>query len=385
MPAIDACQKNVNTTMMARMIFYQLFEHESSTYTYLLADDGTREAVLIDPVLETVERDIKLIEELGLRLVTLVETHVHADHVTGAAKIRDHFPSAQTTISFRAGVASADRALREGDTIAFGRYLLRALETPGHTDSCMSFYLAPLAAGESGRVFTGDALMIRGTGRTDFQQGSSDVLYDSVTRKLFTLPDDTCVFPAHDYRGQTMSTIGLEKAFNPRLGGGKTKEQFRRIMSDLKLAPPKKLAESLPANLAGGRISSLTGATTAGATMFKVHTENGIPEITAEDLASAMKRSDWTKAHVHLIDVRRPEEYVGEYGHVEGAELVTLGPDLQARIDAGKREETIVFICRSGARSGQATQYAIQQGYKDVYNMQGGMLRWTELKLPAVK
>lgn len=236
------------------MIFYQLFEHESSTYTYLLADEGTRDAVLIDPVLETVDRDLKLIEELELQQITIVETHLHADHITGAARIRDRYPQTKTALSVHAGVACADRVLREGDEVRFGSYVLKVFETQGHTNSCLSLYLAG-KNGQSGRVFTGDTLLIRGCGRTDFQEGSSEALYDNVIRKLFTLPDDTRVFPAHDYRGQTMSTIGLEKKFNPRLGGGRTKEQFVQIMRELKLAQPKKIHEALPANMACGRLA----------------------------------------------------------------------------------------------------------------------------------
>lgn len=365
------------------MIFYQLFEHESSTYTYLLADEGTREAVIIDPVLETVDRDLKLIEELELRQITIIETHLHADHITGAARICDRYPEAKTALSVHAGVTCADRILREGDEVQFGPYVLKVFETQGHTNSCLSLYLAG-KNDQSGRVFTGDTLLIRGCGRTDFQEGSSEALYDNVVRKLFTLPDDTRVFPAHDYRGQTMSTIGLEKKFNPRLGGGRTKEQFVQIMRDLKLAQPKKIHEALPANLACGRLVE-TDRRSEGVRMFTARMENGFPEITGEDLANAMKQPDWKSRNVRLIDVRRPDEYVGEYGHVEGAELVTLGPDLQKRIDEGDPKEKIVFVCRSGGRSGQATQYAVQKGYKEVYNMQGGMLRWTELKFPTTK
>lgn len=361
---------------MGALIFHQLFEHESSTYTYVVADERSREAVLIDPVLETVERDLQLIDELRLNLVCVVDTHVHADHVTAAGTIRDRLSGrVKTAVSSRAGVECSDLALKEGDRISFGAHVLNVIETPGHTNSCLSLYLKTADGG--GLVFTGDTLLVRGTGRTDFQQGSSDALFDSVTQKLFRLPEDTRVYPAHDYRGHTSSTIGAEKAHNPRLGGGRTKDDFKKMMSELNLAQPKKIHEALPANMSCGR--------TKGPTMFQARLENGIPEITPEDLSSAMKLADWKSKKVRLIDVRRPDEFNGEFGHVAGAELVTLGPDLQNFVDKGDTSEEIVFICRSGGRSGQATEYATQKGYKKVFNMRGGMIRWTELKLPSVK
>lgn len=359
------------------MMFHQLFEQESSTYTYLLADEVSHEAVLIDPVYEMVDRDLKLVSELGLKLKFVLDTHVHADHVTAAGLIRERMKGVtQTAISASAGVACMDVGLSEGQKIEFGKYKIEVLATPGHTDSCLSFYISADTLGESnGMVFTGDALLIRGTGRTDFQQGSSDRLYDSVTQKLFKLPDDTRVYPAHDYKGLSVSHIKEEKMHNPRIGGGKTKDQFKKIMSELNLSQPKKIHEALPANLSCGNRAS----------MFQARTENGIPEITPEDLNSAMSSPKWKTKPVRLIDVRRPDEYVGEFGHITGAELVTLGPDLQNVIDQGDPQEAIVLICRSGGRSGQATEYAKSKGYGQVFNMRGGMIRWTELKFPAEK
>ncbi len=232
--------------MSNEMIFYQLFEAESSTYTYLLGDPNTKQAIIIDPVLETVERDLQLIRELDLRLVYIFDTHVHADHITGAGLLREK-TGAKTAVSAGARVDCADIALQDGDEISFGTFKITALATPGHTDSCMAFVCGD-------RVFTGDALLVRGTGRTDFQQGSSERLYQSVQQKLFTLPPQTKVYPAHDYKGQTSSTIGLEKKWNPRVGGGKTQAEFVKIMSELKLADPKKIGIALPANLGCGRV-----------------------------------------------------------------------------------------------------------------------------------
>jgi len=230
------------------LIFQQLYEKESSTFSYLLADADSLEGVIIDPVLETVDRDLKLIEELGIKLLFVLETHVHADHITGAAKISDA-TGAKIGLSKTAEAKGAHLLVQDGDEIKFGRQRLRAIATPGHTDSCMCYLLGD-------RLFTGDTLTIRGNGRTDFQQGSAVSLYKNIHEKLFTLPDDTRVFPAHDYKGFTSSTIGAEKKFNIRLGGGRTLKEFVQIMSELKLAQPQKIEIAVPANLKCGRSSN---------------------------------------------------------------------------------------------------------------------------------
>lgn len=228
------------------MIFHQLFETESSTYTYLLADEKTREAVIIDPVLETFERDSKLINELELKLLYTIETHVHADHITSADLFKKRFQS-KTVVSKHAKISCCDFPVSEGDLIKFGNYELKVIETQGHTDSCLSFYI-------KGMVFTGDLLFIRGTGRTDFQQGNSALMYQNITQKIFSLPDQTIIYPGHDYKGMQSSTVSLEKKFNPRVGGGKSEADFIKIMSELKLADPKKIAIAVPANLKCGAI-----------------------------------------------------------------------------------------------------------------------------------
>jgi sulfur dioxygenase len=231
---------------MHSILFQQLFEAESSTFTYLLADPQTREAVIIDPVLETVKRDLQLIRELDLKLLYILETHVHADHITGAGQIADA-TGAQIGLSAQGQVQGAQLALEDGHRLSFGRHQIQALATPGHTDSCMCYLV-----GE--RVFTGDTLMIRANGRTDFQQGCPEKLYHNVRNKLFTLPDETLVYPAHDYRGFTSSTIGAEKKFNLRLNLGISLEEFIKIMSELQLAQPKKINIAVPANLYCGRV-----------------------------------------------------------------------------------------------------------------------------------
>jgi sulfur dioxygenase len=224
------------------MLMRQLFDPESSTYSYLLADEVSKQAVLIDSVREQVQRDLKLIDELGLELKYVLETHTHADHVTGAALLRAH--SGARTVTASNEVACADLHVQGGDVLLLGDIPIRVLATPGHTDDSVSYLV-------QGHVFTGDALFIRGTGRTDFQNGNAEALYESITNLLFQLPDETFVLPGHDYHGQTVSTIGEEKRLNPRLAG-KSRNEFIDIMNNLHLPNPKKIAEAVPANRACG-------------------------------------------------------------------------------------------------------------------------------------
>ncbi len=231
--------------MASELIFRQLFDSTSSTYTYLLADAGTREALLIDSVLEHVERDLQLLSELGLKLKYVLETHVHADHITGAGRIREK-TGARTAVSAGAEVNCADMTLQDGDEIRFGRHTLLAMATPGHTDSCMTFLVGD-------KAFTGDTLLIRGNGRTDFQNGSAEKLYRSVMDRLYKLPGDTRVYPAHDYNGRTSTTVGEEKRFNSRIPEGQSLETFVEIMKNLKLANPKMMDVAVPANMECGK------------------------------------------------------------------------------------------------------------------------------------
>ena len=220
------------------MIFRQLFDSESSTYTYLLADEATREAALIDPVREQVQRDLTLLRELDLKLALVLDTHVHADHVTAAGLLR-----AQTgarTVSGCKGPSCADVHVAHGEQVRVGSVVIDVLETPGHTDDSVTYRVGP-------HLFTGDALMIRAAGRTDFQNGDPGQLFDSITRVLYALPDDTQVHPAHDYKGLTVTTIGEEKRFNARVAG-RTREEFIALMNGLKLPKPKHLDEAVPAN-----------------------------------------------------------------------------------------------------------------------------------------
>jgi glyoxylase-like metal-dependent hydrolase (beta-lactamase superfamily II) len=228
------------------MIFRQLLDPATSTYTYLLGDEETREAVLIDPVREQVGRDVELIEQLGLRLTQALETHVHADHVTAGGLLRQRL-GCRLVVGERAGVPTADHHVRDGEAIRFGRHVLEARSTPGHTDGCVTYVCA-----EEGMAFTGDALFIRGCGRTDFQQGNPRTLWASVHEKIFSLPDDTRLYPGHDYEGRSLTTVQEEKRFNPRLGGGRSLDEFIELMEGLHLPPPGRIDEAVPANLASG-------------------------------------------------------------------------------------------------------------------------------------
>ncbi|MDJ0900239.1 MAG: MBL fold metallo-hydrolase [Xenococcus sp. MO_188.B8] len=239
------------------MLFRQLFDKESSTYTYLVADSETREAALVDPVLEQVERDFKLVRELNLALKFCLETHIHADHITGTGKLRQ-LTGCLGILPVNAQANCADRFIRDSEIITLGQIEIKAYETLGHTDSHMAY----LVNGDHAvprlrdRILTGDALFIRGCGRTDFQSGDPGALYDSVTKKLFTLPDETLVYPAHDYRGYTVSTIGEEKKWNPRFAG-RSRDNFIKLMNNLNLQTPKKMMEAVPANQSCGMVSAV--------------------------------------------------------------------------------------------------------------------------------
>lgn len=224
------------------MIFRQLFDSDSSTYTYLLGDEATRQAVLIDPVLEQVDRDLQLVSELDLTLTHVFDTHVHADHVTGSGVLRERTQA--TVVGGVGGAACANVQVRHGDTVRVGQLVFQVLATPGHTDDSVSYLLAD-------RVFTGDALLVRGNGRTDFQNGSASQLYDSLTRVLFALPDATLVYPAHDYKGHTVTSIAEEKRHNPRVAG-RSREEFIHLMENLHLPRPRKIDLAVPANRACG-------------------------------------------------------------------------------------------------------------------------------------
>lgn len=353
------------------MFFRQLFDSNSSTYTYLLADDTTREAVVIDPVFEQFDRDKQLITELGLRVLFVLDTHVHADHVTAAFLFRRTM-GAKSVLSERAGSAAADWLVKEGDVISFGSHKLHVRETPGHTGGCLSFVL------DEGRcVFTGDTLLIRGCGRTDFQQGDVVALYRSVHDKIFSLPDTALVYPAHDYKGQTVSSVGEEKKYNPRLALRRSLEDYKLIMAGLNLPYPKQMERALPRNLQGGEpdknVADLLAREDFSWAPIQV-TPAGVPEVSPEWVAENLMA-------LHIIDVRQTDEYRGELGHIPGAELVPLG--VVATASAGIDQKTpLVFVCRSGGRSAKAALELAGAGFTRVASMAGGMRSWNAKHLP---
>ncbi|WP_413201183.1 MBL fold metallo-hydrolase [Nostoc piscinale] len=230
------------------MLFRQLFDVETSTYTYLIADLGTKTAILVDPVLEQVERDRQLLQELGLTLKYCLETHIHADHITGTAKLRE-ITGCLGIVPENAQAGCADRFMKDDEVIELGSVTVEAIATLGHTDSHNAYLV------NGTHLLTGDSLFIRGCGRTDFQSGNAGIMYDAVTQKLFTLPDETLVYPGHDYRGHTVSTIGEEKQLNPRFAG-RNREEFIQLMANLNLPNPKKIMEAVPANQRCGNVAA---------------------------------------------------------------------------------------------------------------------------------
>jgi glyoxylase-like metal-dependent hydrolase (beta-lactamase superfamily II)/rhodanese-related sulfurtransferase len=342
------------------MIFRQLFEPQSSTYTYLLGDPATRAALLIDPVFEQARRDAALVEELGLKLAWTLETHVHADHVTGAWLLKDRLGS-RIAISAASGAEGADRYLEPGDTIAFGARHVEARATPGHTSGCMTYVLD-----DRSMAFTGDALLIRGCGRADFQQGDPRALFRSVRTQIFTLPDECTLYPGHDYRGLTATSVGEEKLYNPRLAEAILEQDFIGYMKHLGLPHPKQMEVAVPANLKCGRPEKPLTGNPDWAPL--VYTFAGIWEV----------QPHWLEEHlrdVQVVDVREPDEFSGPLGHVPGAKLMPLGMLSQDQ-NSLKKEQPVVVICRSGARSAQATVMLAKAGFEKVANLSGGMLRW---------
>jgi sulfur dioxygenase len=350
------------------LIFRQLLDPRSSTYTYLLADSETREAILIDTVFEQFRRDTALLRELGLHLKYTVDTHVHADHITGAW-LHKQASGSRIALSGKAHAEGVDVPLAHGDRIPFGSRYLQARATPGHTDGCMSFVLD-----DQSMAFTGDALLIRGAGRTDFQQGNAATLYHSVKEQIFSLPDECTIYPAHDYRGLTSSSVLEEKRFNPRLGGDRSEGDFVGYMQNLGLPHPKQIEQAVPANMKCGHIDvtpEVQGETWAPLR----YTYAGIYEIEPQWVAEHAK-------DVQIIDVRDVDEFTGALGHIEGANLIPLSK-LTEQSGGLKKGKPIVTVCRSGGRSAQAVVLLQKAGYEHVANLAGGMINWHGHGLPV--
>ncbi len=350
------------------VIFRQLFDATSSTYTYLLADARSLEAVLVDPVFEQHARDVALIRELGLTLKATLDTHCHADHVTGAWRMKSALGS-RIGLSSAYGAKNVDLPLADDDVVKVGELRLRVRAVPGHTSGCLAFVLADKSA-----VFTGDALLVRGAGRTDFQGGSATRLFRSITTQLFSLPDACIVYPGHDYDGRTSSTIGEEKRHNPRIGGGAREEDFVGYMSNLGLPHPRLLDVALPANMRSGQPED-GHAPSSPSWGPVVTTYAGLQEISADWVASH-------RAEVELLDVRGEAELRGELGRLNGARHIPLD-ELRARAGEVKDDKPVVVVCQSGKRSAMATVILKKAGLTRVANLAGGMVRWRELGLPG--
>lgn len=349
------------------VIFRQLYDPKSSTYTYLVADPATKDAVLIDPVFEHARRDSALLRELGLKLEYTLDTHVHADHVTGAWLLKQSIGSriALAAVSRANGI---DEPLQHGDKIHFGGRYLHARGTPGHTNGCMTFVLD-----DHSMAFTGDTLLIRGVGRTDFQQGDAHTLYRSIVEQIFTLPDECVLYPAHDYRGLTCSSVAEEKRFNPRIGGARSEADFAGYMANLGLGHPKQMDVAVPANMLCGHIEAAEAALAADWAPLR-YTYAGINEIDA----------DWVAVHakeLQIVDVREPQEFTGELGHIAGASLIPLG-ELSTQLALLDSALPTVTVCRSGGRSAQAVTLLERAGFTKAANLAGGMLEWCDHGLP---
>jgi sulfur dioxygenase len=337
------------------MIFRQLFDSASSTYSYLIASRHGGEALVIDPVLEKVDRYLKLIEELDLRLVKAVDTHLHADHITGLGALRDR-TRCITVMGEQSKVDVVSMRIADGDRLTVEGLSLDALYTPGHTDDSYSFLLGD-------RVFTGDTLLIRGTGRTDFQNGDARMQYESLQR-LMRLPEETLVFPAHDYKGDTMSTIGEEKRFNPRLRV-RNADEYAALMESLHLPNPKMMDVAIPANIRQG-----------------LHQE----EVASRGWAHSAEDAQHLvgQADVALIDLREKSERE-RHGSIPGSLHVPY-PELQENIaeggvlnelaqSAGKR---LLFYCAFGERSAMAVQAAQDVGLTAARHIEGGIDAWAK-------
>jgi sulfur dioxygenase len=344
------------------VIFRQLFDSVSGTYTYLLASRRGGEALIIDPVLEKVERYLQLIKELDLKLVKAVDTHLHADHITGLGALRDR-AQCITVMGDRSNVDVVSMRLSEGDRLTIEGIAMDVLYTPGHTDDSYSFRMAD-------RVFTGDTLLIRGTGRTDFQNGDPRAQYDSIFNKLLRLPDETLVFPAHDYKGETVTTIGEEKAFNPRLKV-RSVDEYVALMNSLHLPNPKMMDVAVPANMRVG------------------YAQEAIAQrgwaVTAQEAIALVGRPDVT-----LVDLRESNER-DKHGVIPGS-LHAPYPDLGAHVRRGgmlhelaaATGKRVMFYCAFGERSAMAVQAAQDAGLSSACHIQGGIDAWKKAAGPLV-
>ncbi len=342
------------------MIFRQLFEATSGTYTYLLASRRGGEALIIDPVLEKVDRYLQLIQELDLKLVKAIDTHLHADHITGLGALRDR-TRCITVMGEQSSVDVVSMRIADGDRLGIEGISLDVAYTPGHTDDSYSFIMPD-------RVFTGDTLLIRGTGRTDFQNGDPHAQYQFIFHRLLRLPDETMVFPAHDYKGDTVSTIGEEKRYNPRLQV-KSIDEYAALMNNLNLSNPKMMDVAVPANMRQGLAQQEIARRGWAVTAEQARDLIGCREIV-------------------LIDLRERTERE-KHGVIPGS-LHAPYPDLQGNIQAGgmlhelasATNKRLVFYCAFGERSAMAVQAAQDAGLATACHVHGGIDAWKKADGP---
>jgi len=345
------------------MIFRQLFDSTSGTYTYLIASRHGGEALIIDPVLERVDRYLQLVRELDLKLVKAVDTHLHADHVTGLGALRDR-THCITVMGEQTHADVVSMRVAEGDGIEIEGLRLDVLYTPGHTDDSYSYLWGD-------RVFTGDTLLIRGTGRTDFQNGDPRAQYESLFNKLLKLPDDTMVYPAHDYKGDTVSTIGEEKQFNPRLKV-KSIDEYVELMNNLKLPNPKMMDVAVPANMHVGLHQDAIAKKGWALSATDAIALRGRPDVAIVDLR---EKSEREKHGVIPGSLHAPYSALPEH--------ICPGGMLQELAAAtGKR---IVFYCAFGERSAMAVQAAQDAGLKTACHIQGGIDAWKKANGPLTR
>jgi sulfur dioxygenase len=342
----------------------QLFDTRSSTYTYVLFDASTREAVIIDPVDEQIERDMEVLRQHRLKLIWALETHAHADHITSAGQLAE-LAGAKTAAPDGCGITTAAVQLKDGDTLRFGGETIQALHTPGHTAGSMSFVWRD-------HVFTGDTLLINGCGRTDFQSGSAKALFHSLTEVLFKLPDATTVWPGHDYQGRSHSTIGAEKTGNVRVAG-KSEAEFCAIMDALNLPKPKRIDEAVPANLTSGLRHDASDE--ADTPLLAAREAAGY----AGDVSPQLACRWWQSGEAVLVDVRTDAERAW-VGFVPDAVPLAWkqwpGMSMNADFDAGLKAavppgKKVVLLCRSGVRSIAAAKRATELGL-EAYNILEG-------------
>lgn len=358
--------------MPGKLVFRQLFDAASSTYTYLLGEARSRQALIIDTVFEQHARDRALVEELGLQLVATLDTHCHADHVTGSW-LMQQATGCRVGVSRRYGDAmqGADLRLDHGDRVPFGQTFLEVRATPGHTEGCLTFVTE-----DHSMAFTGDCLLIRGAGRCDFQQGNAKRLFHSITEQIFSLPDDCLIYPAHDYNGRTVSSVAEERAHNPRIGGQADERDFVGFMENLNLPHPKQIAVAVPANLRCGKPED--GKAPRAAEWGPVRRSYaGLLEIDPEWVAEHL-------AEVRVLDVRQREELAEQRDCIANAQLIPLS-ELKQRLAEVPKDRPVIPVCHAGTRSAQATVILRDAGFPHVANLRGGMLLWQQMELPVVR